>query len=112
MIARQTAPDGKPWWLRWIVLHMIEEYARHNGHADLLRESIDRRDRRVAVTAQQPVAWGSYRCGTSIGGLRLGVVDYSGRAQVSMVMVAPGEQAAGGDPLLVSRAVLMRRAHP
>jgi uncharacterized damage-inducible protein DinB len=27
--------------LRWIVLHMIEEYARHNGHADLLRESID-----------------------------------------------------------------------
>jgi uncharacterized damage-inducible protein DinB len=27
--------------LRWIILHMIEEYARHNGHADLLRESID-----------------------------------------------------------------------
>jgi len=27
--------------LRWIYLHMIEEYARHNGHADLLRESID-----------------------------------------------------------------------
>lgn len=27
--------------LRWIVCHMIEEYARHNGHADLLRESID-----------------------------------------------------------------------
>ncbi|GAB3696876.1 DinB family protein [Saccharopolyspora tripterygii] len=27
--------------LRWIVLHMIEEYARHNGHADLLREAID-----------------------------------------------------------------------
>jgi uncharacterized damage-inducible protein DinB len=27
--------------LRWILLHMIEEYARHNGHADLLRESID-----------------------------------------------------------------------
>jgi hypothetical protein len=27
--------------LRWIVLHMIEEYARHNGHADLLRESVD-----------------------------------------------------------------------
>jgi hypothetical protein len=23
------------------VLHMIEEYARHNGHADLLREAID-----------------------------------------------------------------------
>jgi uncharacterized protein DUF664 len=27
--------------LRWILLHMIEEYARHNGHADLIRESID-----------------------------------------------------------------------
>ena len=27
--------------LRWIYLHMIEEYARHNGHADLIRESID-----------------------------------------------------------------------
>jgi hypothetical protein len=27
--------------LRWIYLHMIEEYARHNGHADLLRETID-----------------------------------------------------------------------
>jgi uncharacterized damage-inducible protein DinB len=29
--------------LRWIVLHLIEEYARHNGHADLIRESIDGR---------------------------------------------------------------------
>ena len=27
--------------LRWIYLHMIEEYARHNGHADTLRERID-----------------------------------------------------------------------
>ncbi len=27
--------------LRWIYVHMIEEYARHNGHADLLREMID-----------------------------------------------------------------------
>jgi hypothetical protein len=27
--------------LRWVYLHMIEEYARHNGHADLLREAID-----------------------------------------------------------------------
>jgi hypothetical protein len=27
--------------LRWIYLHMVEEYARHNGHADLLRERID-----------------------------------------------------------------------
>jgi uncharacterized damage-inducible protein DinB len=27
--------------LRWVLTHMIEEYARHNGHADLLREAID-----------------------------------------------------------------------
>jgi hypothetical protein len=27
--------------LRWVLNHMIEEYARHNGHADLLRERID-----------------------------------------------------------------------
>ncbi|MDT7570691.1 MAG: hypothetical protein QOE05_865 [Actinomycetota bacterium] len=27
--------------LRWVLTHMIEEYARHVGHADLLRESID-----------------------------------------------------------------------
>jgi uncharacterized damage-inducible protein DinB len=34
-------PHGEAPNLRWILLHMIEEYARHNGHADLLRESID-----------------------------------------------------------------------
>ena len=27
--------------VRWVYLHMIEEYARHNGHADLLRERVD-----------------------------------------------------------------------
>ena len=27
--------------LRWVMTHMIEEYARHNGHADLLRERLD-----------------------------------------------------------------------
>ena len=27
--------------VRWIYMHMLEEYARHNGHADLLRERID-----------------------------------------------------------------------
>ena len=27
--------------IRWIYVHMIEEYARHNGHADLLRELVD-----------------------------------------------------------------------
>ncbi|GGO30845.1 hypothetical protein GCM10010116_61770 [Microbispora rosea subsp. aerata] len=32
---------GVHYSLRWIMCHMIEEYARHNGHADLLRERID-----------------------------------------------------------------------
>ncbi|MEU9167635.1 DinB family protein [Streptomyces sp. NPDC048420] len=33
--------SGERFNLRWIHTHMIEEYARHNGHADLLRERID-----------------------------------------------------------------------
>lgn len=32
---------GREVSLRWIMVHMIEEYARHNGHADLIRERID-----------------------------------------------------------------------
>jgi hypothetical protein len=36
-----TFGTGKPHSVRWVYLHMIEEYARHNGHADLLRERID-----------------------------------------------------------------------
>jgi uncharacterized damage-inducible protein DinB len=39
--AVRTARNGTATSLRWILMHMIEEYARHNGHADLLRESID-----------------------------------------------------------------------
>jgi uncharacterized damage-inducible protein DinB len=37
----QGDEDGQHVSLRWILCHLIEEYARHNGHADLLRESID-----------------------------------------------------------------------
>jgi hypothetical protein len=33
--------DNQPVTLRWITVHMIREYARHTGHADLLRERID-----------------------------------------------------------------------
>jgi hypothetical protein len=33
--------DGEPCALRFVYVHMIHEYARHNGHADLLRERID-----------------------------------------------------------------------
>jgi uncharacterized damage-inducible protein DinB len=32
---------GKPFTLRWVMLHLIEETARHAGHADILREAID-----------------------------------------------------------------------
>ncbi|MCM1966805.1 MULTISPECIES: DinB family protein [unclassified Streptomyces] len=32
---------GEVFSLRWVYTHMIEEYARHNGHADLLREHLD-----------------------------------------------------------------------
>jgi hypothetical protein len=35
------SPDRDTRDLRWILVHMIEEYARHNGHADLLRQAID-----------------------------------------------------------------------
>ena len=35
------ARRGRQVSLRWIMVHMIEEYARHCGHADLIRESID-----------------------------------------------------------------------
>lgn len=44
--AKRTLDDtglrrGQPCSLRWIYVHMIEEYARHNGHADLIRELVD-----------------------------------------------------------------------
>ncbi len=39
--AIRKGKDGRSPTLRWILTHMVEEYARHNGHADLIRESID-----------------------------------------------------------------------
>jgi uncharacterized damage-inducible protein DinB len=36
-----AAGPGRVLSLRWVYTHMIEEYARHNGHADLLRQRID-----------------------------------------------------------------------
>jgi hypothetical protein len=36
-----TSARGNTMNLRWIYIHMIEEYARHNGHADLIRERLD-----------------------------------------------------------------------
>ncbi len=40
LLAQRTARPGRV-NLRWILVHLIEEYARHLGHADLLREAID-----------------------------------------------------------------------
>ena len=40
-ISPESGDHGEAISLRWIYQHMIEEYARHNGHADLLRERID-----------------------------------------------------------------------
>ncbi|MBO0811464.1 MAG: DinB family protein [Microlunatus sp.] len=40
-MSRRNLPDGRTPSVRWIVMHMIEEYARHNGHADLIREAVD-----------------------------------------------------------------------
>ncbi|WP_449060282.1 DinB family protein [Planomonospora algeriensis] len=37
----KTPRRGEEVSLRWILVHMIEEYARHNGHADIIREHID-----------------------------------------------------------------------
>ena len=37
----QRQRHGKHFSLRWILVHLVEEYARHCGHADLIRESID-----------------------------------------------------------------------
>ncbi len=36
-----TRSDGTVVSHRWVLVHLIEEYARHNGHADLIRESLD-----------------------------------------------------------------------
>lgn len=36
-----TFPDGQQFSIRWLLVHLIEEYARHAGHADLLRQATD-----------------------------------------------------------------------
>jgi hypothetical protein len=41
LTADQHPGTGERFSLRWILVHLIEEYARHNGHADLLRQAID-----------------------------------------------------------------------
>jgi uncharacterized damage-inducible protein DinB len=38
---RWAPPDVDGWSVRWVLLHLIHETARHAGHADIIRESID-----------------------------------------------------------------------
>jgi hypothetical protein len=38
---RSSRDPDRVYSLRWILVHMVEEYARHSGHADVIRESID-----------------------------------------------------------------------
>lgn len=65
--------------VRWIFVHMIEEYARHNGHADLLRERLDGATRGLSLpgpgahevpvarnVAKQTAKTGSYCRGPAI----------------------------------------------
>ena len=33
--------DVEAWSLRWVLLHLVQEIARHAGHADLIREAVD-----------------------------------------------------------------------
>ena len=40
-LSRRSWPDGRAPSLRRVMIDMIEEYARHVGHADLIRESVD-----------------------------------------------------------------------
>ncbi|GAA4351632.1 DinB family protein [Angustibacter luteus] len=40
-VTGHQAKWGEDVSLRWILVHMIEEYARHNGHADIVREAVD-----------------------------------------------------------------------
>ena len=54
----RTSPQtGGTWTLRWILAHLIEEYARHNGHADLIR--------RVAVRERAQTAYDEARCSSA-----------------------------------------------
>ena len=39
--SRRHQRTGEDLSLRWILLHLVDEHARHNGHADLLREAVD-----------------------------------------------------------------------
>jgi uncharacterized damage-inducible protein DinB len=92
---RGTKRDGSTIALREVLVHMIEEYARHCGHADLLRERIDGRTGQLS-----PV-----RCGRPTLAMAL--------PSSSMIARAPGTTITGlviragiGIPLVIGSSVL------
>ena len=53
-------PDVSAWSVRWVLLHLIEETARHAGHADIIRESLDGATAvplLAAVEGWEPTPW-------------------------------------------------------
>lgn len=48
-------PTSGTWSARWVLLHLIEETARHAGHADVIRESLDGADARSLEAAREAV---------------------------------------------------------
>ncbi|QUR69576.1 DinB family protein [Mycobacterium spongiae] len=53
-------PDIEAWSVRWVILHVINELARHAGHADIVRESIDGATMYELIAAQEhwkPQPW-------------------------------------------------------
>ncbi|OBI85608.1 DinB family protein [Mycobacterium asiaticum] len=52
--------DIEAWSARWVILHVINELARHAGHADIIRESIDGATMYELIAGRenwQPTAW-------------------------------------------------------
>ncbi|WP_367321618.1 DinB family protein [Streptomyces sp. HUAS ZL42] len=59
------ALPNDPWFppdervsVRWLVLHLIRETARHAGHADIIRESVDGKTAFELVAEEQGTSWG------------------------------------------------------
>jgi hypothetical protein len=58
---RRTSPSGEPASLRRLLFDMVEEYGRHTGHADLLREAVDGRTGEDPPAGWQPVSGDGWR---------------------------------------------------
>ncbi len=59
-----TPTDVEAWSVRWVWLHLIEELARHAGHADIIREAVDG-EKSWTLLAGQDAAWAAQPVGQS-----------------------------------------------